>query len=51
MTLTQARTRYPLVPVEIIQWAIENIADPRDVERSLFRLEETKRVQLKYASN
>ena len=49
MTLAQARKRYPLVPVEIIRWAIENIPDPRDVERSLGRLEETKRVQLRYA--
>ena len=50
MTLAQARRRYPLVPVDIIKWAIDNIPDPRDVERSLLRLEETKRIQLRYAS-
>ena len=30
MTLAQARKRYPLVPVEIVKWALENIPDPRD---------------------
>ena len=51
MTLAQARRRFPLVPVEIITWAIENLPDPRDVEVSLLRLEETKRIQLKYATS
>lgn len=50
MTLAQARKRYPNVPAEIIQWAVENIPDPRDVERGLGRLENAKRIQLKYAS-
>ncbi|MDR3685997.1 MAG: hypothetical protein P4L93_03435 [Coriobacteriia bacterium] len=50
MTLAQARKRYPLVPAEIIQWAVENIPDPRDVERGLMRLEQAKRIELKYAS-
>ena len=50
MTLAQARKRYPNVPAEIIQWAVENIPDPRDVERGLMRLETAKRMQLKYAS-
>ncbi|HET6350773.1 MAG TPA: hypothetical protein VFG89_01410 [Coriobacteriia bacterium] len=50
MTLDQARKRFPLVPVEIVQWAVENIPDPRDLERGLTRLEQAKRVQLKYAS-
>ncbi len=49
MTLSQARKRYPLVPAEIIQWAIDNIADPRDVERGLLRLEQSKRIQIKYS--
>ena len=49
MTLAQARKRFPLVPEEILQWAIENVPDPRDLERSLFRLEEAKRVQIRYA--
>jgi hypothetical protein len=50
MTLAQARKRYPLVPAEIVQWAVENIPDPRDVERGLRRLEQAKRIELKYAS-
>lgn len=50
MTLAQARRRYPNVPTEIIQWAVENIPDPRDIERGLGRLEQAKRIQLKYAS-
>jgi hypothetical protein len=50
MTLSQARKRYPNVPAEIVQWAVENIPDPRNVERGLGRLEQEKRIQLKYAS-
>jgi hypothetical protein len=50
MTLAQARRRYPNVPTEIVKWAVENIPDPRDVERGLNRLEQTRRIQLKYAS-
>ena len=50
MTLAQARKRYPNVPVEIVKWAVENISDPRDVERGLSRLEQSKRIQIKYAS-
>jgi hypothetical protein len=50
MTLAQAKARFPHVPVEIVKWAIENIPDPRDIERSLNRLEQCKRIQLKYAS-
>jgi hypothetical protein len=50
MTLAQAQTRYPNVPHEIVKWAIENIPDPRDLERGLNRLEMSKRIQLKYAS-
>lgn len=49
MTLAQARKRYPHVPPEIVKWAVENIRDPRDLERGLNRLEQAKRVQLKYA--
>ncbi len=49
MTLSQARKRFPLVPTEIIKWAIDNIADPQDVERGLFRLEQSKRIQIKYS--
>lgn len=49
MTLSQARKRYPLVPDEIIRWAIQNIPDPQDVERGLHRLEQAKRILLKYA--
>jgi len=48
MTLAQARKRFPLVPVEIVRWALENIPDPRDVELGLHRLEQTRRISLKY---
>jgi hypothetical protein len=50
MTLAQARKRFPLVPVEIVQWALENIPDPRDIERGLVRLEESRRMELKYSA-
>ena len=50
MTLAQARKRFPNVPAEIVKWAVENIPDPRDVERGLMCLEQTKRIQIKYAS-
>lgn len=49
MTLAQARRRYPNVPAEIVKWAVENIRDPRDLERGLNRLEQTKRAQIKYS--
>jgi hypothetical protein len=47
MTLAQARKRYPMVPNEIVKWAVENIAD---LERGLSRLEAAKRVQIKYSA-
>jgi hypothetical protein len=50
MTLAQARKRYPLVPAEIVKWAVENIPDPRDVERGLLRLENSRRVELMYSA-
>jgi hypothetical protein len=50
MTLKQARKRFPLVPDEILRWAVENINDPQALERGLFRLEQAKRLQLRYAS-
>jgi hypothetical protein len=50
MTLAQARRRYPNVPAEIVKWAVENIPDPRDVERGLNRLEQAKRIQIKYSA-
>jgi hypothetical protein len=49
MTLAQARKRFPNVPAEIVKWAVENIPDPRDIECGLTRLEESKRVLIKYA--
>jgi len=49
MTLAQARKRFPLVPVEIIKWALENISDPYDQERGLSRLEQAKQIQVKYS--
>ncbi len=48
MTLAQARKRYPLVPREIIKWALENISDPKDLERGLYRLEQARRIQITY---
>jgi hypothetical protein len=50
MTLSQARKRFPHVPTEIVKWAVENIRDPRDLERGLNRLEQSKLVQLKYSA-
>lgn len=50
MTLSQARKRYPSVPLEIVKWALENINDPHDQERGLWRLEQAKQIQVKYAS-
>ncbi len=49
MTLSQARKRFPNVPPEIVKWAVENIRDPRDLERGLNRLEQAKQIQLKYS--
>jgi len=49
MTVAEARKRYPLVPREILQWAVDNIADPKDLERGLFRLDQAKRIELKYS--
>ncbi|MCE5203123.1 MAG: hypothetical protein ABFC80_05410 [Coriobacteriales bacterium] len=48
MTLAQARKRYPLVPREIVKWAVENISDPDDLQRGLHRLEQAKRIQVRY---
>lgn len=48
MTLKQARKRYPQVPADIIRWAVENIADPDDLDRGLFRLEQAIELQLRY---
>lgn len=48
MTLTQARKRFPLVPRDIIKWALENISDPADVEIGLYRLDQARQIQLKY---
>jgi hypothetical protein len=50
MTLAQARKRYPHVPIEIVKWAVQNIADARDLDRGLSRLEQSRRMQLKYAA-
>ncbi|HET6498666.1 MAG TPA: hypothetical protein VFH17_06415 [Coriobacteriia bacterium] len=50
MTLEQACKRFPLVPIEIIQWALENIPDSGSAERGLLRLELSRRMELKYAS-
>ena len=49
MTLSQARKRYPLVPEEIIKWALQNIPNPDDQVRGLSRLEQAKQIQVKYS--
>ncbi len=49
MTLAQARRRYPLVPAEVLKWAVQNIDDSKALERCLRRVEQTKRMQIKYA--
>jgi hypothetical protein len=48
MTVSEARKRYPFVPREILKWAVENIRDPRDLERGLSRLDQARRIQIKY---
>lgn len=48
MTVAEARKRYPLVPSEILKWAVQNIADPKDLERGLFRLDQARRIQIRY---
>ena len=48
MTLAQARKRYPLVPKEIVRWAIQNIPDAKDLERGLMRLDQARRIQVTY---
>ena len=45
MTLKQARRRYPLVPEEIVRWAIQNIDDPVDLDRGLVQLQQAIRLQ------
>lgn len=49
MTLAQALRRYPFVPADVLKWAVQNIDDPRDLERCLGRLEQSRRVQIRYA--
>ena len=50
MTLTEARRRFPSVPVEIIRWALRNISDPRDCEYGLRRLEMSRQLIIKYSA-
>ena len=50
MTLKQARRRFPLVPDEIIRWAVENIPDPQALEFGLSRLEQSRRLSTQYAA-
>lgn len=45
MTLKQARKRYPLVPEDIIRWAVENIDDPCDLDRGISQLQQAIRLQ------
>ncbi|GAB4288023.1 MAG: hypothetical protein Kow0067_13500 [Coriobacteriia bacterium] len=48
MTLAQARKRYPMVPREILKWALQNISDPKDLELGLHRLDQARRIQVQY---
>lgn len=48
MTLRQARKRYPFVPEEILRWALDNIPDASDLDRGLTRLDQARRLQVKY---
>jgi len=48
MTLAQARKRFPLVPRDILKWALENISDPHDLEVGLHRLDQARQIQLQY---
>jgi hypothetical protein len=50
MTVAEARKRYPHVPREILKWAVENISDPRNLERGLSRLDQSRRIQLQYGA-
>lgn len=50
MTLAQAHARFPLVPIHLVEWALANIENPRDIERALSRLEQTKRLRIRYAA-
>jgi hypothetical protein len=45
MTLKQARKRYPLIPEDIVRWAIENIDDVSDLDRGLTQLQQAFRLQ------
>ena len=45
MTIKQARKRYPLVPEEIVRWAIDNIDDPSNIDRGLTQLQQAIRLQ------
>ncbi len=49
MTPEDARQRYPFVPADVVTWAVQNIDHPRDLERCLRRLEQSRRIQLRYA--
>lgn len=50
MTLQQARERYPLIPEQIIAWAIENIDDPANLERGLAQLQQAIKIERRLAS-
>jgi len=48
MTVSQLRKRFPLVPREIVKWALENISDPKDLEVGLYRLDQARQIQVRY---
>ncbi len=48
MTLYEARKRFPLVPVDIVCWVVENIPEQSDMERALRRLQESRSISVRY---
>ena len=50
MTLKQAHKRYPLVPDEIVQWALDNVTDPVELDSGLRRLQTAIRIQRRPAA-
>ncbi len=50
MTLSQARRRFPFIPAEVVDWAVQNIDNPGALERCLRQLDQSRRLRLKYAN-
>ena len=50
MTLKQAHRRYPHVPEQIVQWALQNVSDADALYGGLARLEQAIRIQRRFGS-